>query len=132
MYGLVTPDEDGVDSPAKKPTGFLGSLWCILGELSLCCNGAHVHQHLMSRRAAAAALYQPVLCKAICRGLAKQRSYDDSGLAGGQRFGRKERKAMLKKLDQINGNIEDINKFNDDRKFDNDHKISNDDDGALL
>ena len=25
MYGLVTPNEDGVDRPAKKPTGFLSS-----------------------------------------------------------------------------------------------------------
>ena len=118
MYGLVTPNEEGVDTPAKKPTWFLSSSWCILDELSLCCNGAHVHQHLMSGRAAAAALYPPALYKAICRGLAKQRSYDDSGLAGGQRFGRKELKAMLKKLDQINGDIEGIHKFNDNSKLD--------------
>ena len=72
----------------------------------------------MSGRASAAALYPPALCKAICRGLAKQRSYDNSGLAGGQRFGRKELKAMLRKLDKIDGNIEDIHKFNDD---DDDH-----------
>ena len=41
------------------------------------------------------------------------KSYDDSGLAGGQRFGRKELKAMLKKLDKVNGDIEGIHKFND-------------------
>ena len=57
MYGLVTPDEDGVDTPAKKPTGFLSSSWCILDELSLCCDRSHVHHHLMSGRAAAAAFY---------------------------------------------------------------------------
>ena len=33
MYGLVTPDEIGIDVPAKKPTGFLSSSWCILDEL---------------------------------------------------------------------------------------------------
>ena len=66
MYGLDTPDEDGVDTPAKKPTGVLSSSWCILDELSLRCDGSHVHQHLMSGRAAAAALYPPALFKAIC------------------------------------------------------------------
>ena len=71
----------------------------------------------MSGRAAAAALYPPALCKAICRGLAKQRSYDDSGLAGGQRFGRKELKAIVKKLDKINGKIDDIHKYNDDNAY---------------
>ena len=35
MYGLVTPDEDGIDTSAKKPTGCLSSSWCILDELSL-------------------------------------------------------------------------------------------------
>ena len=80
--------------------GAMGPLW-------------RVHQHLMSGRAAAAALYPPALCKAICRGLAKQRSYDNSGLAGGQRFGRKEFEAVLKKPDNINNDIEDIDKLDD-------------------
>ena len=35
MYGLMTPDDDGIDTPAKKPTGFLSTSWCILEELSL-------------------------------------------------------------------------------------------------
>ena len=35
MYGLVAPNEDGVDALAKKPTGFLSLSWCILDELSL-------------------------------------------------------------------------------------------------
>lgn len=35
MYGLVMPDDNGIDTPAKKPTGFLSSSWCILEELSL-------------------------------------------------------------------------------------------------
>ena len=35
MYGWIAPDEDGIDMPAKKPTGFLSSSWCILDELSL-------------------------------------------------------------------------------------------------
>ena len=79
-YGLVTPNEEGIDTPAKKPTGFLSSSWCILEQLSLCCDNSHVHQQLIGGRAAKAALYPPALCKAICRGLVKQRSYDDSGL----------------------------------------------------
>ena len=70
MYDLVTPDGDGADIPAKKPTGFLSSSWCILDGLSLRYDGSHVHQHLMSGRAAAAALYPPALYKAICQRLA--------------------------------------------------------------
>ena len=116
MYGLVTPDDDGIDTPAKKPTGFLSTSWCILEELSLVCDSSHRHQHLMSGRAAAAALYPPQLCKAICRGLAKQRSYDDSGLVGGQRFGRKEIKALLNKLNSRiadNNGIDNIHTYDD-------------------
>ena len=48
MYGLVTPDENGNDTPAKKPTGCLSSSWCILDELSFCCDHTHVHQHLIT------------------------------------------------------------------------------------
>ena len=57
MYGLTSPDDDGIDTPAKKPTGFLSSSWCILEELSVQCDHAHEHQHLMGGRASAAALY---------------------------------------------------------------------------
>ena len=71
MCGLVTPDEDGIDTPAKKPAGFLSSSCCILDELPFCCDHSHVYQHLMSGRAAAAALYPPMLCKTIRRLLAK-------------------------------------------------------------
>ena len=67
----------------------------------------------MSKRAAAAALYSPALCEAICRGLAKQKSYDNSGLAGGQRFGRKSFKLMMKKLKPI-GADKDLNDDDDD------------------
>lgn len=100
MYGLVTPNDAGISTPAMKPTGFLSSSWCILEELSLRCDHSHPHQQLVGGRAAAAALYPPALCKAICKGLVRQRAYDKSGLVGGRQFGRKELKSMLRKLKQ--------------------------------
>ena len=84
------------------------------------CDGSHLHQHLIGGRAAAAALYPPELCKAICRGLVKQRAYDNSGLAGGRQFGRKELKAMLRKLDsKASRSCSSIGSDNDDDDDDN-------------
>lgn len=108
----MTPHDDGYDAPAKKPTGFLSFSRCILEEFSLRCGWSHVHPHLMSGRAAAAVLYPPALCRAICRGFSKQRACDNSGLAGGQRFGRKELESMTRTLGMINGDIEAIDLAN--------------------
>ena len=80
MYGLCTWGSDkGEKVPAKKPTRFMSNSWCILQELSIRCDHSHPHQPLMSGRAKDAAHYPDALCKAICRGLAKQQAYDRTG-----------------------------------------------------
>ena len=53
-YGLLTPNEDGVPTPAKKPTRWMSSSPHMLQRLSRRCQGMHVHQHLVGGRAKAA------------------------------------------------------------------------------
>ena len=67
--------------PVKKPTGSASNSWMIMRELGrVCKDKSHVHVPLMGGRAAAAAIYPGKLCEAICRGIAKQKKYDNSGL----------------------------------------------------
>ena len=81
MYGLVTPGPlpDREPMAAKKPTRFLSNSWCVLHELATRCDHSHVHQELMGGRASKAAEYPDQLCRAICRGIANQKRYDQSG-----------------------------------------------------
>ena len=113
MYGLTAATDDGEILASMKPTGFLSTAWCLIDELSLTCDKQHPHQPLMGGRAAGAAVCPPPLCHAISRGLARQIEYERTGLIGGKQFGRGEIKAMIKKLDKTNGDIEAIHKFND-------------------
>ena len=81
MYGLVTPSSaTGEPTPAKKPTRFMSNSWCILHELSTRCDEGHTHQHLVGGRASKAQEYPDKLCRAICRGLANQKRYDEAGV----------------------------------------------------
>ena len=73
MYGLKTkagPGEE--DKLAKKPTRFMTNSIEIHEELRRGCDGKHEHQQLVDGRAKAAARYPEKLCKAICRGLARE------------------------------------------------------------
>ena len=71
----------GEMGPVKKPTGFASNSWMVMRELGRVCEDkSHVHVPLMGGRAAAAAIYPGKLCEAICRGIAKQKKYDNSGL----------------------------------------------------
>ena len=80
MYGLVTPNKDRTGFlPAKKPTQFMSNSWYILKELGTRCDHSHEHQHLMGGRANKAAEYAYKLCLAICRGLRRQKAYDQTG-----------------------------------------------------
>ena len=80
MYGLVTPNKDRTGFlPAKKPTQFMSNSWYVLKELGTRCDHSHEHQHLMGGRASRAAEYAFKLCMAICRGLRRQKAYDQSG-----------------------------------------------------
>ena len=82
MYWLVTPNADRTEFvPAKTPTKFMSSRWYVLGELSTRCDKSHVHQPLMGGRASKAQEYTCDLCRAICRGVVKQRMYGRSGKA---------------------------------------------------
>ena len=72
-YGLRTPGPSGGWRPAQKPTRFLSSSEALLEALSLRCRGTHRHQTLLgNRRASAAAIYPPGLCRAILAGAEEQ------------------------------------------------------------
>ena len=60
----------------KKPTGFLSSSRFVAEELNRYCDGSHDHVHLMAGKAAAAQVYRPDLCKAMLRGIARQKKAD--------------------------------------------------------
>ena len=82
MYGLTTLSEDRKSMvPAKKPTPFMGNGHYILNELSTRCDKTHPHQLLVGGWASKAQEYSYELCRAMCRGLAKQKRYDRSGKA---------------------------------------------------
>ena len=68
-YGLLTPNEDGLPTPAKKPTRWMSSSPQVLNRLSRECRGNHVHQHLVGGRAKAAQDYSPELIGEILRGM---------------------------------------------------------------
>ena len=59
--------------PAKKPSRFMTNSRAIARELSRRCNGQHSHQPLVDGRAKDAAMYPDGLCRAICRGLVKEK-----------------------------------------------------------
>ena len=65
---------------AKKPTNFMTSSRSIGGELKKRCNGAHDHQPLVDGRARDAARYPPALCRAICRGVVKEKMQRQLGI----------------------------------------------------
>ena len=58
---------------AKKPTRFMTNSRSIGQELRRKCDGAHSHQPLVDGRAKDAARYPPALCRAICRGIVKEK-----------------------------------------------------------
>ncbi len=73
QYGLKTWGDDGAWQPAKKATRFASSSEGVLRQLDRKCDGAHMHRHLTQGRAKHAAVYPPELCRAILRGIEKQR-----------------------------------------------------------
>ena len=99
MYGLVTPNADHTAMvPAKKPTQFMSNGWCILSELSRRCDKSHAHQPLMGGRASKAQEYTVQLCRAICRGLVKQKEYDRKGKVCIGAIGAKQLKSLIAKF----------------------------------
>lgn len=70
---------DGEMGPAKKPTGFMTSSRFIADQLNKQCDGSHVHVHLVGGRASAAQVYPDELCRAILRGVVRQKALDKEG-----------------------------------------------------
>ena len=65
---------------AKKPTRFMTNSRSIGHELRRKCDGAHPHQPLVDGRAKDATRYPPALCRAICRGIAKEKMQRQYGI----------------------------------------------------
>ena len=59
--------------PARKATKFMTNSRSLGKELKVRCDGSHEHQPLVDGRAKDAARYPPALCRAICRGLQKEK-----------------------------------------------------------
>ena len=57
----------------------MGNGHSIMNELITRCDKTHAHQPLMGGRASRAQEYSYKFCRAMCRGLAKQKQYDRSG-----------------------------------------------------
>ena len=65
---------------AKKPTKFMTNSQALGRELNRRCDGAHSHQPLVDGRAKDAARYPPSLCRALCRGILKEKMQRATGL----------------------------------------------------
>ena len=68
-YGLLTPNADGVPTPAKKPTRWMSTSPQMIKRLSRRCSKTHEHQHLVGGRAKAAEDYSLELVTDILRGI---------------------------------------------------------------
>ena len=76
-YGLLTPDANGLPTPAKKPTRWMSTSAPMLKRLSRRCSGKHVHQHLVGGRAKAAEDYSLDLITEILRGMRDTADHED-------------------------------------------------------
>ena len=72
-FGATLPDNDGVDTPIKKPTALCLTQEDLARDLSRACPGDHRHLPIegsspgVGNRAKASATYQPQMCKEIAR-----------------------------------------------------------------
>ena len=71
-------DKNGKMGLVKKPTGFTTSSKCIAQALSVRCIGGHDREPLVGGRAAGAAIYPKMLCRASVTGVIKQKAIDES------------------------------------------------------
>ena len=65
---------------AKKPTRFMTNSRSVGYELRKKYDGSHLHQPLVDGLAKDAARYPPELCRAICRGIMKEKMQRQMGL----------------------------------------------------
>ena len=81
MFGLKTWGSSRAQLVlAKKPTRFMTNSRSIGQELRRKCDWTHPHQPLVDGRAKDAARYPPALCRAICRGIAKEKMQRQFGI----------------------------------------------------
>ena len=77
QFGLMTRGKAG-EGYARKPTRFMTNSPLVAVELSRRCPGNHEHIPLMEGRAAAAAACTDSLCRAMCRGVVRQKVCDQT------------------------------------------------------
>ena len=74
MFGMMAKNRRGkVEGYARKRTRFLTNSYWIAQELNRRCEGNHAHVPLLDGKAGAAAIYPVELCRAICRGLLREK-----------------------------------------------------------
>ena len=74
MFGLRTWGSSKTQLVlAKNPIKFMTNSRSVGNELRRKCDGSHQHQMLLDGRAKEAARYPPALCRATCRGIAKEK-----------------------------------------------------------
>ena len=78
-FGQTSVSPGGRVLPVRKATRFLSSAPAVLEELNRQCTRDHEHQPLVGGRAAAAAVYPAGLCRAILRGINRQRLREAKG-----------------------------------------------------
>ena len=77
-FGMVSNDDNGKETPVRTKTGFMTNSYAIAKELAGDCHGDHGgigHQLLVGGRAPACAVYPAALCRAIGRGIEKQKRW---------------------------------------------------------
>ncbi|MDA8582760.1 hypothetical protein N9L68_00975 [bacterium] len=74
MFGQVAKSRRGkVEGIARKRTRFVTNSWWIADALNRRCNGNHAHVPLLDGKALQAAEYPAEMCRAICRGLLREK-----------------------------------------------------------
>ena len=89
--------------PTKKPTKFMTNSRALGNELKRRCDKSHQHQPLVDGRAKDAARDPPDMCKAICRGIMKEKM---------QR--RLQVRAVLEVGEGVHKRVVDTKEFHDD------------------
>lgn len=81
MFGLETWGDDRSKLiPAKKPTRCMTNARALGMELNRKCDRGHDHQSLVDGRAASAGRYPDDLCRAICKGIIKEKMERSRGI----------------------------------------------------
>ena len=81
MYGLTTKGNNQKAVPARKRTRFMSNSYHIIEELGRRCEGTHSHQPLVNGRAKDTEGYPKGLCRAICRGIIKEKARKEQRLS---------------------------------------------------